>query len=151
MAALELIRQGNEVEYVYTYGTPRIGNEAFARYFSKYVPCAYRINHFKDIVPHIPWRNNFLSGSYYNQFPYEVWYHTRRGTDYTKDYVVCEGKNDWGEDENCSNQNTNASVDDHLWSVDMPCGCNALTPKDPLEFKNLYEESEDIQEIKSYY
>jgi predicted lipase len=56
----------------YTFGSPRVGNQAMANYiFHLYPNGAYqRVTHYNDIVPHVPPREvfgNIHSGN-------EVWY-----------------------------------------------------------------------------
>jgi predicted lipase len=43
--------------YVYTYGEPRVGNKVFAQMFDKIVPNAWRLVHYADLVPHLPFMN----------------------------------------------------------------------------------------------
>ena len=42
-----------DVVTFYTFGQPRVGNAAYASYFSK-VASEYRVVHYMDIVPHLP-------------------------------------------------------------------------------------------------
>ena len=42
------------VQAVYTFGQPRVGNFAFAELMRKNVPNLYRVTHYHDIVPHLP-------------------------------------------------------------------------------------------------
>ncbi|GAV73158.1 Lipase_3 domain-containing protein, partial [Cephalotus follicularis] len=46
---------------VLTFGQPRIGNAAFASYYSKLVPQTIRVTNEHDMVPHLP--------PYYSRFP----------------------------------------------------------------------------------
>ena len=39
---------------VMTFGQPRIGNAAFASYYSEVVPNTFRVTHEHDLVPHLP-------------------------------------------------------------------------------------------------
>lgn len=36
------------------FGSPRVGNTAFASYLSKALPDRHRLTHHKDMVPHVP-------------------------------------------------------------------------------------------------
>jgi hypothetical protein len=51
LAAARLQQQGVNVEAVYTYGAPRVGNLAF---FEAYQPITYRLVNHNDVVPHVP-------------------------------------------------------------------------------------------------
>uniref|UniRef100_A0A7S1TLZ3 Fungal lipase-type domain-containing protein n=1 Tax=Erythrolobus australicus TaxID=1077150 RepID=A0A7S1TLZ3_9RHOD len=59
LAALHLVLQGvpDASMKVYTFGQPRVGNEAFSRYFDERVSSFYRIVNNHDIVPHLPLRS----------------------------------------------------------------------------------------------
>jgi len=39
---------------VYTFGNPRVGNQAFSSYYNSIIPNSYRTNNNRDIVPHLP-------------------------------------------------------------------------------------------------
>ena len=39
---------------LYTFGQPRTGNAAFAASSSLYVPCHFRVVHWRDVIPHLP-------------------------------------------------------------------------------------------------
>ena len=54
VAALDIHAAFNNVEKVYTYGQPRVGNTAFANYFNQQIGDAFRVIHYADIVPHLP-------------------------------------------------------------------------------------------------
>jgi len=99
---------------VYTYGSPRVGDEAFATYYDKIVPDTYRLVHNHDLVPHIPQR--FLGFRHVSR---EIWYFVESGAQ----YKTCAG----GEDDSCSNS-VNLHVDensiaDHAQYLDQPMGC----------------------------
>lgn len=36
------------------FGSPRVGNQAFAEYFASTISNAFRVVNFKDLVPHVP-------------------------------------------------------------------------------------------------
>jgi hypothetical protein len=55
-----------------TFGQPRIGNPAFALYFSEQVPRTIRVTHENDIVPHLPPYFPCLGEWTYHHFPREV-------------------------------------------------------------------------------
>lgn len=99
---------------LYTFGSPRVGDLAFATYFDKIVPDTYRIVHNKDLVPHLPQR--FLGFRHVSR---EIWYYGEAGAEFKQ----CNG----GEDDSCSNS-VNLHVDehsikDHAMYLDQPMGC----------------------------
>lgn len=54
----------------YTYGAPRVGNEAFARFVSEQGDRNYRITHFNDLVPIVP---SFGAPWYFRHVEPEYW------------------------------------------------------------------------------
>jgi hypothetical protein len=57
LASLHLSVEGifpKERLYLYTFGSPRVGNRIFARAVTANVKNAYRIVHDRDLVPHVP-------------------------------------------------------------------------------------------------
>ncbi|KAF0887859.1 hypothetical protein E2562_004065 [Oryza meyeriana var. granulata] len=92
---LAITHGGNNV-YLMTFGQPRVGNTAFASYFTKYVPNTIRVTHEHDIVPHLPPYFFIFPHQTYHHFPREVWEHEVDGNTV---YQVCDGS---GEDPNCS-------------------------------------------------
>jgi hypothetical protein len=119
---------------VYTFGSPRVGDLAFASYFDKIVPDTFRIVNEKDLVPHIPQR--FLGFRHVSR---EIWYHGAGGR-----FKQCNG----GEDDACSNS-INLHVDehsikDHAVYLDQPMGCR---PADlsRMGLINLLEEEVEIK------
>jgi lipase (class 3) len=57
---------------VTTFGQPRIGNAAFASYYSQYVPNTIRVTHEHDMVPHLPPYYPYFRQKSYHHFPREV-------------------------------------------------------------------------------
>jgi predicted lipase len=89
--AAELIHSGFSIKTVYSYGMPRVGNEAFEKWYSSIVPGTFRLIHHKDPVPHLAPSNwNF------HHMPYEIFY--------TKDYKDWKLCNFEGEDVTCADQ-----------------------------------------------
>ena len=91
------------VDYFYTYGSPRVGNDRFSEYMSNNFPNVFkaRITHNMDPVPHLPLVSmGFL--------------HIDREVFYVEDdsrHFICNV----GEDPNCSNQfKIPADIADHL-------------------------------------
>ena len=54
MAAAHLHNKYKMVEYLYTQGQPRVGNDKFAQFMTQLIPNIYRIVHYADQVPHVP-------------------------------------------------------------------------------------------------
>jgi hypothetical protein len=82
---------------IYTYGSPRVGNAAFANYVSSTAQgSTYRVTHLSDPVPHLPPGANMAwLTNYYHTTP-EYW--LSDGSYSTVDYgladiKVCEGIN----------------------------------------------------------
>jgi len=85
----------------YTFGQPRVGNEAYATVFKSLVS-GLRVVHNADIVPHVP-----LVAMGFHHVPTEVWYNEP-----STSYKVCDGS---GEDPTCSDSVAlPISVSDHL-------------------------------------
>lgn len=100
---------------LYTFGSPRVGDQTFATYFDKIVPDTFRIVNNNDLVPHLPQR--FLGFRHVSR---EIWYHSAAKN---APYKQCGG----GEDDSCSNS-VNLHVDehsikDHATYLDQPMGC----------------------------
>ncbi|EDQ87174.1 uncharacterized protein MONBRDRAFT_38123 [Monosiga brevicollis MX1] len=90
----------------YTYGQPRVGNQAFAQFYESHnLAQHYRMTHNEDPVPHLP-----LESMGFYHISTEVYYGEKfEGQSSLK---VCDGS---GEDPNCSNQHwTDLKVSDHL-------------------------------------
>ncbi|HSU67742.1 MAG TPA: lipase family protein, partial [Tepidisphaeraceae bacterium] len=51
LAALRLATEGLDVRGVYTFGSPRVGNDEF---YAKYSVPHYRLVNNNDVVPHVP-------------------------------------------------------------------------------------------------
>ncbi|RYH26470.1 lipase family protein [archaeon] len=65
--AAELVHTGYNITTVYSYGMPRVGNQAFEQWYVTVVPGTFRNVHKKDPVPHLP-PNNWG----FHHMPYEV-------------------------------------------------------------------------------
>lgn len=98
---------------VYTFGSPRIGNEYFVSYFDDSFPM-YRVTHYYDIVPHLPEESlGFL------HVPHEVWYNEEN-----TQYSICDD-NVQQEDNMCSDSCAPlhcTSTSDHLNYLNIPMG-----------------------------
>jgi len=104
---------GFPIEGVYTFGQPRVGNQAFTDFYSTGNHVSWRVTHWRDPVPHLP---------------LEKWdfHHTDNEVFYSKDsktYTVCDGS---GEDKKCSDRFLlDTSIPDHLDYMGGPCTCGA--------------------------
>ncbi|GAA0146626.1 hydrolase [Lithospermum erythrorhizon] len=107
---------------VMTFGQPRIGNAAFASYYSQFVPNTIRVTHDHDIVPHLPPYYYFFAKKTYHHFPREVWlYNIMYGNLVFKTEKVCDGS---GEDPTCSRSVSGNSIADHLVYYGVEMGCD---------------------------
>lgn len=96
-----------------TFGQPRVGNAAFASYFSKHVRHTIRVTNGHDIVPHLPPYYSYFPHKTYHHFPREVWIHNSRVSN-TLVYMVEKICDESGEDPSCSRSVTGNSIMDHL-------------------------------------
>lgn len=99
---------------LYTYGSPRVGNEYFVNYFNETTSSMFRITHYYDVVPHVPPKSlDFL------HLPQEIWYNENN----TK-YIICD--DDFShEDDACSDScgpTHCTSTSDHLNYMGIPMG-----------------------------
>ncbi|XP_051152828.1 lipase-like [Andrographis paniculata] len=108
---------------VMTFGQPRIGNAAFATYYSQMVPNTIRVTNGHDIVPHLPPYYHYFPQKTYRHFPREVWlYNVGFGSLIYTVEKVCDGS---GEDPTCSRSVRGNSIVDHLKYYDVKMGCDA--------------------------
>jgi hypothetical protein len=114
-AALDItLTLGIDVNIMYTFGQPRVGDDAFEEFYVKKVTPNFRLTHHKDPVPHLPpeafgFRHN----------PTEVFY-----DEIETEYTVCDNS---GEDPNCSDKYlADLNVADHLFYVGMDFAANYM-------------------------
>lgn len=86
---------------VYTYGSPRVGNDKWTEIFDEQVKVSWRVVNRADPVPHLP--DQVLG---YEHLATEIWY--ENGMADGQGFKVCNG----GEDKSCS-----YSVPPFKWSV----------------------------------
>lgn len=79
MAAAYLQNVYGQVTHLYTMGQPRVGNDAFAKFMTTFIPNSFRIVDYADQVPHVP--QSILG---FKHSGYEIWY--QRGME---NYTVC--------------------------------------------------------------
>ena len=48
-----ILNLGIKADYIYHFGSPRVGDENFANFFNKNYEYSYRITHGNDLVPHL--------------------------------------------------------------------------------------------------
>jgi triacylglycerol lipase len=89
LAAARLQQQGKNVEAVYTYGAPRVGNLGF---FETYHAITYRLVNNNDIIPHVPVEVLPVKGYHYYLYKHvgTLKYLDRHG-------LMGEGTADWRE------------------------------------------------------
>lgn len=109
---------------LFTYGSPRVGNNNFVKSFIGYNIPSYRITHHYDMVPHVP---EELLG--YLHIPNEIWYNEDNSH-----YKLC---NDYNiqEDTTCSDSCSPihcTSTSDHVYYLNVSLG------NDPVCFSTTY-------------
>ena len=113
LTALDLLQAGITVR-LFTFGSPRVGNDQFVIYASEKIASRYRVTHNRDMVVHVPMHQRFthLSGEYYQP------------TD-AVNLETCTGY----EDPKCSYQWHVTNVKDHLYYLGVVLGtdgCSAV-------------------------
>ena len=101
------------ISYLVNFGSPRVGNPAFAKRFNTYNIRNYRVTHYYDIVPHVP--EEILG---YRHVANEIWYNEENSR-----YTICNDEN--GEDNSCSNSCSPihcTSTSDHLYYLNVTMG-----------------------------
>ena len=68
-AAIDINELYQNTDAVYVFGSCRVGNQAFANYYTKNIPESYRIIHYADVVPHLP-----IATAGYAHAGWEMWY-----------------------------------------------------------------------------
>ncbi|RAL54467.1 hypothetical protein DM860_001595 [Cuscuta australis] len=120
------VNYGAESVQVMTFGQPRIGNAAFASYYSQLVPNTIRVTHGHDIVPHLPPYYQYFPKKTYHHFPREVWlYYTGLESLVYPVEKVCDAS---GEDPTCSRSVSGNSILDHMTYYGIQMGCEEPAP-----------------------
>ena len=110
LAASELhYSQNLTIDAVYTYGLPRVGNEAFHGFYSNGSHVSWRITHNRDPVPTLP--PKFFGFRHSRQ---EVFY-----SENSSSYRLCDGS---GEDPKCSDGVFSYNMNDHTSYLGIPTG-----------------------------
>ena len=133
LAAYDLLNDNGDwkIHRVYTYGQPRVGNEAFAAAFTQQLADSgavyYRVVDYRDAVPHVPLRNMTRPSLG------EDWVHPQPEVYYNRTalghYVICDDELDM----RCSYQwslvQTLEHTCDHCSYLGLnPCDCNVTEP-----------------------
>ena len=116
VAALDLLAEGLPVSASYTFGTPRVGNAAWAAAWAAAAEAAmpgahFRVVHALDPVPRLP--PAVLLG--YAHPPREVWYNNASSS-----FAVCSATN--GEDASCSDSDVPLEARDHTFYLNVTLG-----------------------------
>jgi len=101
---------------LYSFGSPRIGNNEFVKSFLSFDIKHNRITYKNDIVPHLP--EEFLG---FHHIPHEIWYTS------SDKFTICNDMNGV-EDNHCSNSCSPfscTSISDHLNYLDVSIGTDA--------------------------
>lgn len=112
IAVMDLSQQGYNVAETYTFGLPRVGNDALRKYYETLVSDTFRVTHHRDPVPHLP-----MESWGFHHPATEVFYESSSP-------AVCNGS---GEDPDCSDKYyLDVDVTDHLEYVDFDFTTNYL-------------------------
>lgn len=118
LASIDILQTSKNVlnpsVYLSTFGSPRVGNELFAKFVAATLPMSsVRYTHLSDPVPHLPTRDQS-----YIHFPTE-WYEDASGG-----VRGCTG----GEDDQCSAQwYYEVNFSDHMKYLGLNIGCKYVT------------------------
>jgi hypothetical protein len=108
LTTLDFLDAGISPVRMFHYGSPRVGNTAFANYASAKIGDRNRNTHHKDMVPHCPMHERFTHHS-------GEWYETDSGL------KECSGL----EDDSCSYQWHITSIDDHMYYLGLHMSCDS--------------------------
>lgn len=101
--------------YLTTYGSPRVGNKEFSKYFDEKIKNAFRHVHNGDITVQVP-----LITQNYVHVKRELWYEHN-----SLNYVVCQEN----EDPLCNLSQLDRSIEEHALYLKIPitamCSCSA--------------------------
>ena len=86
-ATLALVKEYDDI-HLYTFGSPRVGNLAFAAMLSTLVSESWRFTHNRDIVPTLPWMTMGFWHSAQEVFQQE---NAVRHSHHITNYRVCDG------------------------------------------------------------
>ena len=145
LTAFDAVSQGvvpREQSKLYNFGSPRVGNYILAQAIQDAIPEIYRVVHWRDLVPHVPFCAKDATGvcvknaTSLNSLPMQ-WpaYHLEPEIffdDKNTDYTHCNG----GEDPECSDQFSlvQTSMDWHYVYLNITMEC---VPAKEAEAKSL--------------
>lgn len=115
LAAAYLRKIGGYKVDLYTYGAPRVGNEAFASFVTAQPGAEYRVTHADDPVPRLP----PILFNYRHTSP-EYWLATALTTYGIADVKVCEGTANI----HCNAGTVGLNVDAHLYYFQAITACS---------------------------
>ncbi|KAK4283549.1 hypothetical protein QN277_000489 [Acacia crassicarpa] len=119
------VNQNAQDVQVMTFGQPRVGNAAFASYYSQLVPKTIRVTNEHDMIPHLPPYYSYFPHKTYHYFPREVWLNSMRyGSLVYKAEKICDSS---GEDPSCSRSVSGNSISDHLIYFGFPMHSDSST------------------------
>jgi hypothetical protein len=78
----------NSLLFLYTFGSPRVGNIEFSEYFYELIPNSFRVVNDRDVIPHLP-----LRAMNFHHVPQEIF------IEESGDVKICDKT---GEDPSCS-------------------------------------------------
>lgn len=99
---------------LYTFGSPRVGNENFVSWAAERLSFAFRLTHRQDIVPHVP-----PASMGYRHIPNEIWF---SNDTVPLEYTICEDSS-LEEDENCSSGVWMTDFSDHRLYLGISTRC----------------------------
>lgn len=128
LAMYDLMGRGYKIQQTYTFGQPRVGNDAFVAAFNKDIgpTTVYRVTYRRDPVVHLPWEGSGLLG-HFRHVSREVFYN---GT-VAEGYRLCDIS---GEDRNCS-----AQFRGNFWLI---AACRNLSACDHLHYMTAAKRSD---------
>ncbi len=125
---------------LYTYGQPRVGNQAWANYVYSLFPNNYvRVVHADDTVPHVPPR---VSG--FKHAGTEVWF---KNSAHDGQHIECRVSATETEDNSCSNSLLlKTSISNHVTYYGMPVSgnCDRRQPSGTLASAQQFFLEEDF-------
>ncbi|KAL2023885.1 hypothetical protein VTK56DRAFT_662 [Thermocarpiscus australiensis] len=119
--AAAYIREAGYAADLYTYGSPRVGNTAFARFVTEQAGGEYRLTHADDPVPRLP--PIFVN---YRHVSPEYWFEDKNGDGAIAldEITVCPGYSNT----DCNGGTKGLDTDAHGWYFGELYGCSPDTP-----------------------
>lgn len=131
-AALDIVKKlkPSNME-LYTFGSPRVGNQAFTDFAMRTLPKTYqRVTHYTDMIVQVPTR-----GMGFNHAGNEVWYYNNAADGI---YKVCENNPGAPESPNCADSYyLTTGIDAHLNYLGKPISNMCPGDMAPAEGQNI--------------